>query len=583
MPGDSERVRASLEEVSVILKLALAAAVVLLPTPASAERAPQPADATVFVRLVGSVHVDIQDVSGTRTVDLEQVEIGTGSGFVISPDGYVLTNDHVVNNSEPFVVTGSTGQAKITLRVTRTDVCFRPETAAARALVAPCQPATVTAADPSRDLALLFIGGANLPYVALGDSDAVVPGLGVTALGYPFGRDVEIGKVATARDLVPGISTTPGAVAALRTNDAGARKYLQITSSVNPGNSGGPIVDRDGFAVGVIRMRLVRAPEIGFAIAINEAKDFLESHGLDHLLPVRRLRLGGFQTIDAKRIGLRLPEGIFDASPFPSRVEAEAPAADIALRIDRVLSPWTPQQIEETLTRTTAFEPLSMVPRGSAGTARSAERSLLIGAATSLSSANIGETRIEYAILDVGDEKLVARYVGTAESVAFNEAVLRESLATLQARPFLGGVPVPVAQLAWSTGPTPAGGAPALPLPVGWIVAPGGPSVCPGVPTPSSSTAAVAGDDFTLAVRAASLPAAGLAPEVLASACSSRRGDRGPASYSIRTLWLGVTYVIEGVFIRSEPGRIVQLEVLSTERAGGYASGLLGAWLEKAE
>ena len=77
--------------------------------------------------------------------------------------------------------------------------------------------------------------------------------------------------------------------------------------------------------------------------------------------------------------------------------------------------------------------------------------------------------------------------------------------------------------------------------------------------------------------------AAGLAPEPLASACSSTRGVRGPASYNVRTTWLGVTYVMEGVFVRSGAGRIVQLEVLSTERAAGYATALLGAWLEKME
>src|SRR2546425_425201 len=102
----------------------------------------------------------------------------------------------------------------------------------------------------------LSMDGSNLPYVALGDSDVVTTGLQVDALGYPFGRDVEVGRATSVSDLVPNVSTTPGAVSAFRANEAGERRYLQITNSVNPGNSGGPLLDRDGFAVGVIRMRL---------------------------------------------------------------------------------------------------------------------------------------------------------------------------------------------------------------------------------------------------------------------------------------------------------------------------------------
>ena len=85
--------------------LTLAVTLVLVPRPAGAQRAKSPADAAVFIRLVGSVHAEIEEAGLKRTVDLDHVEIGTGSGFVISPYGYVLTNDHVVNNSEQFLVT----------------------------------------------------------------------------------------------------------------------------------------------------------------------------------------------------------------------------------------------------------------------------------------------------------------------------------------------------------------------------------------------------------------------------------------------------------------------------------------------
>jgi S1-C subfamily serine protease len=196
---------------------------------------------------------------------------------IVSPYGYVVTNDHVVRNGEQFKVTKGLQRATFTLKVASIDVCFRPDAAASHGMSSPCFPASVTASDPAQDLAVLYISGANFPYVALGDSDAIASGLAVDALGYPFGRDVEVGKVATVQDIVPDVSTTPGAISALRTNDAGERRYLQITNSVNPGNSGGPIITRGGFAVGVLRSRLSDATGIGFAIAINDVKDFLEA------------------------------------------------------------------------------------------------------------------------------------------------------------------------------------------------------------------------------------------------------------------------------------------------------------------
>ena len=245
----------------------LGAALLLVPIAAFAQRAKSPADAAVFIRIVGSIHADIDEFGVRRSVDLDRVEIGTGSGFVISPYGYVITNDHVVNETEPILITRIKGfqEAKITFKTSRIDVCFQPEAVAAHGLAAGCSAASLAGSDPVLDLAVLFIGGSNLPYIALGDSDAVTSGLQVDALGYPLGRDVEVGKAASVSDLVPSVSTTPGAVSALRANDAGERRFLQITNGVNPGNSGGPLLDHDGFAVGVVRMRLTRATGIGFA------------------------------------------------------------------------------------------------------------------------------------------------------------------------------------------------------------------------------------------------------------------------------------------------------------------------------
>ena len=113
----------------------------------------------------------------------------------------------------------------------------------------------------------------------------------------------------------------PARSSALRANGTQGERILQVTNSLNPGNSGGPLVTRDGFGGRRHPFELTKGVEIGFAIQINEVKNLLDSHGLDGGVPTRRLRLGVFQNVDPKGLGLRLPEGFADRSPFMSHVE----------------------------------------------------------------------------------------------------------------------------------------------------------------------------------------------------------------------------------------------------------------------
>ena len=555
----------------------LGAALLLTSISTFAQRAKSATDAAVFIRIVGSVHAEIEEFGVKRSVDLDHVEIGTGSGFVISPYGYVITNDHVVSDTEPIRITKIKGfqEAKITFKTSRIDVCFQAEAAAVHGLASACSAASVVASDPALDLAVLFINGSNLPYIALGDSDVVTTGLQVDALGYPLGRDVEVGKAASVSTVAPDVSTTRGTVSALRANDAGERRFLQVTNSVHPGNSGGPLLNRDGFAVGVIRMRLTRAADIAFAIPINDVKDFLESHGLDQAMQVPRLRLGPVQNLEAKGVALRLPETLVDASPFHSHVETVAGGVDIVLRIDRVRSPWTPRQLEETLIGGQTFEALSMMPR-EGRVSRAGEPTMLLGSAAGLdASQNI---RMDYAVLDLGPEKLVARYVGSPEQVAFNESVVRESLFSLQVQRFVPDERIAVEKLEWST----QNDRSMVPVPAGWSVEPGRPSPCSGLPQPAGFTAAFPPHDFTLMIRAAVWRGGEVVPDVAASACSSRRGSVEGASYASRGAWLGTTYVAEGAFVRVGSNQVVQLEVLATEERAALARALLATWMKKA-
>lgn len=161
-----------------------------------------------------------------------------GSGFIIRQDGYVVTNNHVVD-----------GASEITVRLSD-----------GRRLAA-----RVIGRDRKTDLALLKIDGANLPVLPLGDSDALRVGEAVMAIGNPFGLE---GTVTT------GIVSAKGRVIGQGPYD----DFVQTDASINPGNSGGPLVNSAGQVVGVNTAILSRRGGwmgIGFAIPINQVKAIL--------------------------------------------------------------------------------------------------------------------------------------------------------------------------------------------------------------------------------------------------------------------------------------------------------------------
>ena len=150
--------------------LTLVVCLVIGPGTAAAERAASPAEATVFIRLVGSVHAEFEEAGRQADHRSRALEIGTGSGFVISPHGYVLTNEHVIRNSVFAVTNGpqeGEGHAEggADRRVLSAALCARRPSR--------CFEASVHSSDAALDLAVLFISASDLPYVALGDSDVV--------------------------------------------------------------------------------------------------------------------------------------------------------------------------------------------------------------------------------------------------------------------------------------------------------------------------------------------------------------------------------------------------------------------------
>jgi serine protease Do len=166
-----------------------------------------------------------------------RTDLGAGTGMILTPDGEVLTNDHVIKGASVIRVT-LFGQST-------------PRTA------------TVLGSDQGNDVALLKISGAvNLPTVTLGDSDSLEVGDNLVAIG-------------NALNLPGGPTVTTGIVSAKgRTLDDPAlpENLIQTDAAINPGNSGGPLVNSDGDVVG---MNTLVAQNLGFAIAVNTIKPLL--------------------------------------------------------------------------------------------------------------------------------------------------------------------------------------------------------------------------------------------------------------------------------------------------------------------
>lgn len=229
-------------------------------------------------------------------------EEGQGSGFIISADGYILTNNHVVGDADKVQVKLQDGRQYT---------------------------AKIVGTDPPTDLAIIKIDEKDLPYLRLGDSSRLEVGDWVLAVGNPFGL---------SHTLTAGIVSAKGR-SGMGINDY--EDFIQTDAAINPGNSGGPLVDLDGEVVGINTAIFSRSGGymgIGFAIPINMAKLIrpqLVEHG-----HVTRGRVGAYiqdMTPDlAEAFHLDGTEGIVVA-----RVMDDSPAqkaglkqGDVILRLD---------------------------------------------------------------------------------------------------------------------------------------------------------------------------------------------------------------------------------------------------------
>ena len=169
-----------------------------------------------------------------------------GSGFIVSKDGKIVTNLHVIRDMKTASVQLATGEVFDSV--------------------------SVLATDERRDLAVVQIAGFNLPVLELGNSDALTVGEPLVIVGSPRGLEgtVTAGILSSVRDTGEGF------------------KVLQTDAAVNPGNSGGPVVNTSGQAIGVVSFKLRSAEGLNFAVPINYVRGLLNN--LDDPMTLEQIR-----------------------------------------------------------------------------------------------------------------------------------------------------------------------------------------------------------------------------------------------------------------------------------------------------
>ncbi|WP_069130519.1 DegQ family serine endoprotease [Rhodohalobacter halophilus] len=236
---------------------------------------------------------------------------GLGSGVIVSEDGYIITNNHVIDNADKIKITLYNGDEL---------------------------DAEIIGTDPASDIAVLKIDHNNLSAIPLGDSDELRVGEMVLAIGSPLGNQF-------AHSVSMGIVSASGR-SGLRLNDF--ENYIQTDAAINPGNSGGPLINVDGELIGIntaIASRSGGNQGLGFAIPINMARNVMEALITDGRVARGYLGISLGGEVDrtmARALGMENPRGFVIGD-----VVEDGPAAKAGLQEGDVVVELNGQRVRD--------------------------------------------------------------------------------------------------------------------------------------------------------------------------------------------------------------------------------------------
>lgn len=232
---------------------------------------------------------------------------GVGTGFIIHPDGYALTNHHVIEGATEIEIKTSLGKIYA---------------------------ARVVGAYPQVDVALLKItADEKLPVAALGDSDKLDIAEWVIAIGNPFGLNNTVtAGIVSAKERA---DVHPGG------DRRGHSNFIQTDASINPGNSGGPLINTRGQVVGINTAINAAGQGIGFAVPINRVKKILPQLAAGKVQRAYLgVKIGPVPSQMARHLGLKAPTGALVSEVLPG-----TPAAKAGMRPGDVITHWDGERV----------------------------------------------------------------------------------------------------------------------------------------------------------------------------------------------------------------------------------------------